>query len=582
MHERYSQLGWALTPAKGKDAYLSRWQQTKPVEPEFAAGRFADDARNIAVVLGTSGLAVTELDDESSRDEFRQLTGENPRTAIAISGSGKPHVYWKAPPGVKRRTRNGMELRAGASIVVAPPSIHPGTGQPYTWVEGREPWTVGVLELPATIVAYFDAKSANGAAPAIAGKLTKGSRTEALMILGGAMRRRGAVAVEILAAMQAMNELRCDPLLPDKKLKEMAEGLEKRYDPGDPFDAGLEAAMSVEAEAPFSSRPFSSFRPRNIVWAVPGFIPAGKLAMVAGEGGLGKSTWALSRCADLTKQGDSVVYVSFEDEAEDFLVPRALAAGADTTRLWDLSIPTPDGLVDLRLPQDLETIRAAVEHHKAKLLVLDPIVAAVDMKIDTHKDQHVRVVLARLKRLAEETRCAVLMVAHLNKGASTDAYLRVGNSVAFQNAARSVVLVVKDKWSGEDGYVLVAQSKKNLAPSVLVQRHAFEEVELPGVLDPLTGKPVSAASLTFVENALDVDADDILKGPDKVTMTDKADDFLLAELADGEWKNSQHLRALAEQRGLSESTLKRSAAALGVENERRGQGSEHVTYWRLP
>jgi DNA repair protein RadA/Sms len=110
---------------------------------------------------------------------------------------------------------------------------------------------------------------------------------------------------------------------------------------------------------------------------------------------------------------------------------------------------------------------------EARLLIIDPIVAAIVTELDAHKDQHVRAVLALLAELAEEADCAVAIVGRLNKAPTTDAYLRVANSVAFWNASRSVVLVTED---GEGDSRLVAQRKANYARLCPVERHRVEEV----------------------------------------------------------------------------------------------------------
>ena len=172
----------------------------------------------------------------------------------------------------------------------------------------------------------------------------------------------------------------------------------------------------------------------------------------------------------------NVIIVSFEDTAEEMLRPRVEAAQGDLERVFDIVVPNDQGPVVL--PSDLRELEACVQDAQARLLIIDPIVAAIDTAFDAHKDQHVRSVLAQLADLAEQENLAVAMVGHLNKAPSREAYIRVANSVAFWNAARSVVLVTEDP-DEPDAHRLVAQRKANLARLAPIERHRIESIILP-------------------------------------------------------------------------------------------------------
>jgi hypothetical protein len=187
-------------------------------------------------------------------------------------------------------------------------------------------------------------------------------------------------------------------------------------------------------------------------------------------------------------------------------------------------------------------------------------------------------VLAQLWRISREEDCAIALVGHLNRVPSTDAYLRISNSTAFWNAARSVVLITEDGDS-DDRMRLVAQRKANLAPLAPVERHRLEEVVLPNTLDPETGEPIITSRMQYVEIADDVDAADVL-GPQKTTKTDTAESLLEALLADGAWHESGDMKKVLAAASFNDRLAKRAAKDLGVEHERRGFPS--VTWWRLP
>jgi hypothetical protein len=170
------------------------------------------------------------------------------------------------------------------------------------------------------------------------------------------------------------------------------------------------------------------------------------------------------------------------------------------------------------------------------------------------------------------------MVGHLNRAPSTEAYLRIANSVAFWNGARSVVLITPDG-DESSGQVLVAQRKVNYARLAPIERHVLEEVVLPDTFDPETGQRVVTSRMRFLEVADDVNPSDILDQR-SATKTETAETLLEALLADGEWHESGGLRTLLVAAGFNERLAQRAAKELGVEIERRGFPA--TTCWRLP
>jgi hypothetical protein len=321
-------------------------------------------------------------------------------------------------------------------------------------------------------------------------------------------------------------------------------------------------------------RPLSEVQPRQVRWLVPGLIPLKTITLVAGVGGLGKST-LLAGIAAQVSQGEvggepaDVILVSFEDTAAEVLRPRVEAAGGDLERVHQVVVDRLE-IDPVCLPRDLGDLEILVHDTNARLLVIDPVVAAIDTAFDSHKDQHVRAILARLAGLAEESDAAVAMVGHLNKTPSREAYLRIGGSTAFYNAARSVILVTEDKT--ESDMRLIAQDKANYSRRKPVERHRIEEVILPGTLDPETGEPVITSRMVFVEIASDVDEADLLAPRESsgATREVEATRFLVGELATGEWIESAPIKDRAEEAGIAERTLQRAMRDLKVDVERSG------------
>ena len=131
---------------------------------------------------------------------------------------------------------------------------------------------------------------------------------------------------------------------------------------------------------------------RRTKWLVQGLIPLQFLTLIAGVGGLGKSTWAMGLAAagSIGVKPWDTIYVTFEDTADEVLKPRLLAAGGDPERVHELVCTDANSLASFTLPGDLEDLRAAVRSCSARFVVIDPIVAAIDASLDAYKDQHVR------------------------------------------------------------------------------------------------------------------------------------------------------------------------------------------------
>ena len=201
--------------------------------------------------------------------------------------------------------------------------------------------------------------------------------------------------------------------------------------------------------------------------------------------------------------------------------------------------------------------------------------------------------LGRFSRVAEERELAVVMVAHVNKASSRDAYIRVSGSVALYNAARSVLLVTADPdnpesmEAGEPGgpepgpvFRIVSQHKANYARRVAPQRHEIRPIVLVDELDD-RGRPLESSAMVYVEDAAGLDLAELLaesSSNGRRSKLDQAAELLAEMLADGDWHDSAGLKSLIGAQGISEPTVKRAAQAIGVESERRDFPAS--TWWR--
>ncbi len=217
--------------------------------------------------------------------------------------------------------------------------------------------------------------------------------------------------------------------------------------------------------------------PQPVRWLWPGRIAIGKLTVIAGDPGLGKSMLSV-RLATHVSRGTpwpvdgapcllgSVLIVSSEDEGEDTIRPRLDAAGADSSRVEILeTVDVPhQGERSLSLQRHMQSVAVFLEEHPdVRLVCLDPICSFLG-EVDSHKNADVRALLQPLGKLASKYRVAIVAIAHLNKSGAggSPAIYRVSGSMAFVAAARAAFMVTKDK--ADPSRRLVVPIKNNLGP----------------------------------------------------------------------------------------------------------------------
>ena len=205
-------------------------------------------------------------------------------------------------------------------------------------------------------------------------------------------------------------------------------------------------------------------------------IPIGTLSLAAGVGGLGKSAYALACAKQVTDHGGAVLVISYEDAAGSVIQQRFEALGGDLSKLYVLEVANAAG--EVSFPTDLPELERHVHETHARLVIVDPVSASIDLKLDAHRDQDVRVVLGQLSRIAERERFAALQIAHLNKAPGTDPYLRINGSTAFYNASRLVVTVTPDPVD-PDWQRLVVAHKATMAPCRLPNAGAWSIQSVP-------------------------------------------------------------------------------------------------------
>lgn len=307
-------------------------------------------------------------------------------------------------------------------------------------------------------------------------------------------------------------------------------------------------------------------QPRKVKWLWPGLIPFGAITVLAGQPGLGKSLLTIRLAADysagrLDQSGD-VLMLTAEDPIAEVVVPRLAAARAKRSAIHFGAVEA-DGLsLPMRFPEDAGLLGDLARETGARLVVIDPLSAHLEGRVDSWKDQSIRGALAPLAALADEQQLAVVVVAHLNKGQSTDPLQRLGGSIGLPAAARSVLLLGRDPddREGERGNDRVlAHVKSNFGQQATSL--AFRIVQTP--VDP-TFPHVKSAEIIGTGTS-SAEASDLLRGHESglPEVTAKAVAFLQNILADGP-RRAKEVEAKAHEASLPMDTVKRAKAAAGV------------------
>lgn len=319
--------------------------------------------------------------------------------------------------------------------------------------------------------------------------------------------------------------------------------------------------------------------PRPLEWLWPGRIPLGKLSLICGDPGTGKSLLVADLAARVSaglawpdapahRAAGDVWLISLEDDLADTIRPRLDAAGAAVSRVH--ALPEVFSL-DAHLAQ-LDSALARTEG--ARLLVIDPIAACLG-KVDSHKNADVRGALAPLALMAARRSVAVVCIHHLNKSAIGPALYRAAGSLAFAAAARAVWLVAMDR--DDKRRRLLLPIKNNLAEALTGLAYCIEGDEARAV-----------GRIVWDPRPIDASADEALAvlTPDdshQQTLVEEAKEWLL-EVMQGEpigWDEVIKLAGKEHKEGTLRKARKVLQDAGIIAKEKRGNGRGSKWLWSL-
>jgi putative DNA primase/helicase len=329
--------------------------------------------------------------------------------------------------------------------------------------------------------------------------------------------------------------------------------------------------------------------PTPIDWLWNGWLAKGKLQLLAGQPGTGKTTLATAIAAILTAAGiwpdrsraeaGDVIIWSGEDDPKDTLVPRLIAARANLTRVHFVKAVSEDGAKRSFDPaKDMAGLAQAIERiGTVKLVIIDPI-AMVAVK-DSHRNAETRRDLQPVADLCQKTGAAALGIHHLAKGTvGREPQERLIGSIAFAAVARVVMIATKLPPSeGERSERrIIIRAKSNIGPDEGGYVYTLEQRELdrhPDIFasSVLWGEPVEGTAREVLADA---------ESETERAPRDETKDFLLTILGDGP-VDAKEVLATARAAMISPATLRRAKDDLKVESVRIGFGKDAFFQWSL-
>ena len=287
-----------------------------------------------------------------------------------------------------------------------------------------------------------------------------------------------------------------------------------------------------------------------VEWLWKPYLPFGKLSVLQGNPGEGKTYFAMHLAAACTSgkllpnmermEPFNVIYQTAEDGLGDTVKPRLIEAGADLDRVLVID----DSDVQLTLSD--ERIEKAIIENNARLVIIDPIQAYLGADVDMNRANEVRPIFMRLGQVAQRTGCAILLIGHLNKAAGMQSLQRGLGSIDIAAAVRSVMFIGKLKHD----------------PTMRILTHEKSSLAPPGA--SLAFSLGDEGGFRWV-GEYDITADEMLSGiePQRETKTQQAKDLICTLLAGGKQVLSEDIDKAALERGIPGRTVRDAKRELG-------------------
>ena len=305
----------------------------------------------------------------------------------------------------------------------------------------------------------------------------------------------------------------------------------------------------------------SEIQQTEVEWLWYPYIPFGKLTIIQGNPGEGKTFFAMQLAAACTNrkylpqmepfEPFNVIFQTAEDGLGDTVKPRLISAEADMERVLVIDdADHPLTLADKR-------IENAIRENNARLVIIDPLQAFLGANVDMNRANEVRPIFRRLADTAQNTNCAIVMIGHLNKASGSQSTYRGLGSIDITAVVRSLLFIGKVKTDPTTR--VIVHEKSSLAPPG--QSLAFSLGDEKG--------------FRWI-GAYDISAEDLLAGGEgsKTELKQELAVRLITEfLAEGKKVSIAEINAEARERGISERTVRLAKNSMGdkIASERQGK-----------
>ena len=599
-------------PPMSKAPIMKGWPNFKCAKEDIPK-HFAGEC-NIAVLLGVPSDGVVDVDLDTP-EAVALAPDFLPPSACVFGRESRraSHYEYRVKGPIKSRqwtissgdkTIMLLEFRSTSSLTVYPPSTHP-SGEVVKFEPGKAGLPATVSE--ATLIADLN-RLAAATAMAFSWPKQKSFRQFLAMALSGGLLRAGLPADDVVTFVTCVAEVAGDKEI--KKRREAAEQTVKKHATGkvvtgwpkvahylgpdgdhivDRVLGWLDDADKYAPGSKLDAVLASEVTVKKVEWFWTGRIAYGAITILDGDPGTGKSTISMDLAARQSAgmalpggdecEAAGVVVLTSEDSLATTVVPRLKAAGANLDNIKLVrGVKASHGATELvSIPEDLGVLREAIDSVKARLVVIEPLVAFISLQAHAHNDQQIRRALAPLAKLAEETGVAVLAVRHLTKKAGTRALYGGGGSIGLIGAARSGLIVGTDPY--DPTCRVLAMTKSNLGVYAPAWRY-----RIVGKCSPTDDEEPWEASAVEWIGLSDVYADQLVEvsGEDKKGALKDAVAFLKEVLKNGPM-SVKEIKTLAKEDKHTISTLRRAAKEVGVVKTQVHDGKNITSWeWSLP
>ena len=306
---------------------------------------------------------------------------------------------------------------------------------------------------------------------------------------------------------------------------------------------------------------------KEVEWLWYPYIPYGKITIIEGDPGEGKTTLVLKLAAALSRglplpcdddkeyEPIHIIYQTAEDGIEDTIKPRLEKAGADCSMIRVIDE------TDKELSMTDDRLEQAIIETKARLIILDPIQAYIGATVDMHRANEIRPVLKHLGIIAEKHNCAIILIGHMNKASGSKSTYRGLGSIDIQATARSVLLVARLR--DKPNIRIMAHDKSSLAPAG--DAIGFEMTEDNGMV---------------CIGPYDITIDELLSGNEGrgKRKLDIAENFIKEYFGSNKVIPSNEIMMEAAKRSIKRNTLLSAKKKLGITSDKE-KAEDGTIYW---